>query len=114
VARHRRAPANRSGVATVTHAHADESWQVVTVPGAAARKTYRCPGCNQQIPPGTPHLVVWPTDCADGVEQRRHWHTPCWRRGRTVRRDMRIDPSRWPAAVRTHPNPYICLERRNP
>jgi hypothetical protein len=40
-------------------------------------KAYRCPGCQQLIAPGTPHLVV----VSDGdVEGRRHWHTPCWRR----------------------------------
>lgn len=47
--------------------------------GQAATKAYRCPWCQQEIPPGTPHLVVWP----DGrPEDRRHWHTPCWRRRR--------------------------------
>ena len=30
------------------------------VPGAASTKTYRCPGCDQEIPPGTAHLVAWP------------------------------------------------------
>lgn len=39
-------------------------------------KTYRCPGCNQEIRPGTPHLVV---ASGDDIEGRRHWHTPCWR-----------------------------------
>jgi hypothetical protein len=40
-----------------------------------ARKPYLCPGCNQEITPGTAHLVVVPRDAPD---QRRHWHTPCW------------------------------------
>jgi hypothetical protein len=45
---------------------------------AGARgKTYVCPGCNQEIRPGTPHLVVM---IEGDVEGRRHWHTPCWRR----------------------------------
>lgn len=39
-------------------------------------KTYRCPGCHQEIRPGTPHLVVVEHD---DVEGRRHWHTICWR-----------------------------------
>jgi hypothetical protein len=39
-------------------------------------KTYRCPGCQQEIRPGTPHLVVVPEG---NMEERRHWHTPCWR-----------------------------------
>lgn len=40
-----------------------------------AQKAYRCPGCNQSIPPGTGHVVVIPADAPD---LRRHWHTPCW------------------------------------
>jgi hypothetical protein len=52
------------------------------VPGYAAVKTYRCPWCNQEIPPGRPHVVAWP---AGGPQDRRHWHTACWRRhGRTA------------------------------
>jgi hypothetical protein len=39
-------------------------------------KTYRCPGCQQEIRPGTPHLVV---AAQDDLESRRHWHTSCWR-----------------------------------
>jgi ABC-type tungstate transport system permease subunit len=42
-----------------------------------ARKTYLCPGCNQEIPIGVAHLVVVPRD--DPAE-RRHWHRPCWER----------------------------------
>jgi hypothetical protein len=42
-----------------------------------AAKTYRCPGCDHQIAPGTGHEVVVPLDAPD---LRRHWHTPCWRR----------------------------------
>lgn len=40
-----------------------------------ARKTYLCPGCNQDIRPGVAHLVVVPVDAPD---LRRHWHAPCW------------------------------------
>jgi hypothetical protein len=40
-------------------------------------KTYRCPGCQQEIRPGTPHFVVVERD---DVEGRRHWHSSCWRR----------------------------------
>jgi hypothetical protein len=53
-------------------------WLVRSVPGAAATKTYRCPGCDQEIGPGVPHVVVWP-DGTSGADSRRHWHTPCWR-----------------------------------
>jgi hypothetical protein len=47
----------------------------------AAIKSYRCPGCNQEIAPGVAHLVVVPLSAAD---DRRHWHTSCFER-RTAR-----------------------------
>jgi len=53
-----------------------DGFSVRTV-SAGPGKTYRCPGCQQEIRAGTPHLVVIP---AGRVEDRRHWHTPCWRR----------------------------------
>jgi hypothetical protein len=69
-----------------------ESWPdgdfvVRRVTGAAATKAYRCPGCDHEIRPATPHVVTWP----DGdVDDRRHWHRPCWRnrlrRGPAVQR----------------------------
>jgi hypothetical protein len=40
-----------------------------------ARKTYLCPGCQQEISPGTGHVVVVPVEAAD---LRRHWHGACW------------------------------------
>ena len=27
---------------------------------ARAGKRYRCPGCDQEIPSGVPHVVAWP------------------------------------------------------
>lgn len=57
----------------------DTEWVVRSVSGTAATKAYRCPGCSQEILPGVPHVVAWP---ADGTQERRHWHTGCWRRGR--------------------------------
>ena len=45
-----------------------------------ADKTYICPGCNQEIWPGTGHVVIVPVSDPTG---RRHWHSPCWEnRGR--------------------------------
>ncbi len=48
-------------------------------------KSYTCPGCHRQVPPGTPHVVAWPNESllsADrGPQERRHWHTSCWQRG---------------------------------
>jgi hypothetical protein len=74
----------------------DGEWLVRPVTGAAATKTYRCPGCDQEIRPATPHVVAWPDHSvaeADGpgLSDRRHWHTTCWtarsrRRPRNVRR----------------------------
>jgi len=40
-------------------------------------KRYVCPGCQQIVRPGMPHLVVMP---AEDLQGRRHWHTECWRR----------------------------------
>jgi hypothetical protein len=40
-----------------------------------ATKTYRCPGCNRDIPPGTGHIVAVPPS---DPELRRHWHRGCW------------------------------------
>jgi hypothetical protein len=48
----------------------------------AASKAYRCPGCNQEIAPGTAHLVVVPLQAAD---ERRHWHSACFDRSRKMR-----------------------------
>ena len=44
---------------------------------AGGEKAYRCPGCDHEIRAGVWHLVVVPQ--AD-PEERRHWHTECWRR----------------------------------
>ena len=57
--------------------------------GAGSDKPYRCPGCDQVIPPRTPHVVTWPAyardsdlepwDTESAADWRRHWHTACWR-----------------------------------
>ncbi len=44
-----------------------------------AAKTYTCPGCNRDIPPGLGHIVIVPADAPD---LRRHWHRGCWTRRR--------------------------------
>jgi hypothetical protein len=51
------------------------------VPGYEIRhvvgdKPYRCPGCDHVVRPGLWHLVVVPDGAPD---DRRHWHTECWR-----------------------------------
>jgi hypothetical protein len=60
-------------------AHPDGEWLVRDVTGAGAGKTYRCPGCDQEIRPGVAHVVVWPADERGDLSDRRHWHNGCWR-----------------------------------
>ena len=67
---------------------ADGDWVVRRLTGAASGKTYRCPGCDQEIRRGTPHLVTWPAyprdsdldpwDTESAADRRRHWHASCW------------------------------------
>ncbi|OLF18655.1 hypothetical protein [Actinophytocola xanthii] len=68
----------------------DGDWLVRRVTGTGTTKLYRCPGCDQEIRPGTAHVVVWPADETGGIADRRHWHEACWtargRRGPTSRR----------------------------
>lgn len=60
---------------------------VVRQVSGASGKAYRCPGCDQQVRPATPHVVAWPEGRPD---DRRHWHSACWsardRRGVKVQR----------------------------
>ena len=44
-------------------------------------KTYVCPGCHQEIAAGVSHVVAWREDGIWGVNNRAHWHAPCWQRG---------------------------------
>lgn len=86
----RRPPRRRHGAAPVpldleralggqrSESGPDGEWTVRTV--RAGAKVYLCPGCSQQIPIGTEHVVAWPTDplIGGGPDQRRHWHASCW------------------------------------
>jgi hypothetical protein len=71
----------RLGVEAV-QAWGDREWMVRGVVGGP--KTYRCPGCDQEIAAGVAHVVAWPVDGAGGVagagglDDRRHWHRGCW------------------------------------
>jgi hypothetical protein len=60
-----------------------EEYEVRSVTGSAATKPYRCPGCDQVIRPATPHTVAWPVVApmfaSSGLDERRHWHNPCWK-----------------------------------
>ncbi|WP_067574198.1 ATP/GTP-binding protein [Nocardia acidivorans] len=59
-----------------------ETYMVRAIAGTRATKYYRCPGCDHEIPPGVAHVVAWPAH--GGEEDRRHWHTGCWK-GRHTR-----------------------------
>jgi hypothetical protein len=54
------------------------NWFVRTIPGDPDGKVYRCPGCQQEITAGTPHVVAWLAETGDASD-RRHWHTSCFR-----------------------------------
>ncbi|WP_031082877.1 hypothetical protein [Streptomyces sp. NRRL WC-3549] len=67
----------RYGGGGLTESWRGEEWSVRLLSGAGATgKRYRCPGCDQEIPSGVPHLVAWPE--YGGVDDRRHWHKACW------------------------------------
>ena len=57
---------------------AGEDFQVHDVAPGQATKWYRCPGCDQEIPPGVAHVVAWPSDYGGRADDRRHWHRNCW------------------------------------
>jgi len=58
-------------------------WFVREIPAHRAEKTYRCPECGTDVPPGQAHVVVWSAEHLFGdaaaVAERRHWHQHCWR-----------------------------------
>lgn len=64
----------------------EDGFVVRSVAGSPGR-TYRCPGCDQELRSSAPHVVAWPEGRPD---DRRHWHTACWaardRRGVKVHR----------------------------
>lgn len=68
----------RSASFTRTETAPDGDWLVRSVPGAASDRFYRCPGCDQEIPARTPHVVAWPAGEYGSVDDRRHWHAACW------------------------------------
>jgi hypothetical protein len=68
----------RSAAFTRTESGPDGDWVVRSVPGSSSDRFYRCPGCDQEIPARTPHVVVWPAGEYGSVDERRHWHATCW------------------------------------
>lgn len=84
--RHRRAtgsrPADRrdglgGGALESGPAGDPDRYHVRRIPASRAERGYRCPGCDQVVPPGVAHVVAWP-DRPGGEEERRHWHSGCW------------------------------------
>jgi hypothetical protein len=76
----RREPEPPSSIAGGSGEHVQwrgEDYLVRRIAGANAVKAYRCPGCDHEVQPGVPHVVVWPAEAPDAAD-RRHWHTPCW------------------------------------
>jgi hypothetical protein len=69
----------------------DGAWVIRTIAPANATKPYRCPGCDQEIPPGVGHVVAWRAD-ERSAEDRRHWHRSCWQA--RLRRAPRTQRSR--------------------
>ncbi len=53
----------------------ENGYVVRSVAGTVSPGPYRCPGCDQELAAGTPHVVAWPEG---RPEDRRHWHTVCW------------------------------------
>jgi hypothetical protein len=77
--RRRQRPASGGGApADPVEDWAGAPYAVRAVTGSRSTKAYRCPGCDQEIRPATPHLVAWPVDQPEAGD-RRHWHTACWR-----------------------------------
>ena len=83
--RHEHRPLAAGGLGeTTTERYAGSLWTVRRVSGARATRTYLCPGCQQEVAVGTPHVVAWPAEGVGGLGDRRHGHTGCW-----TRRDAR-------------------------
>lgn len=76
----RNKPKQRKGT---KHARVRKMMDPSAVPDAETRylqpyqatKTYLCPGCLRDIPPGMGHIVAVPPE-DPGL--RRHWHRGCW------------------------------------
>ncbi|HUL85984.1 MAG TPA: hypothetical protein VLX89_10800 [Actinomycetota bacterium] len=77
--KNRRAPLEQGPSASHQPRSAPPPWAIVDgydVRQVTGQKEYRCPGCDHVIRPGSWHLVVVPIGETD---ERRHWHTACWR-----------------------------------
>ncbi|MBO0608456.1 hypothetical protein [Myceligenerans salitolerans] len=86
-AEHRPLDVDRATGGRRSESASDGEWVVQHV--RSSEKTYVCPTCRQDVPPGTAHVVAWRSDAIGGpdagLEQRRHWHSNCWRRRTNLR-----------------------------
>ncbi|MGL5405589.1 MAG: hypothetical protein ACRDAX_02175 [Propionibacteriaceae bacterium] len=85
--KHLQAPRPLSAGHAQSASKQDGRWVVRSIPGAHAAKLYRCPGCGGDIQIGVAHIVAWPQEAhsmfsASPIEERRHWHTGCWKKRR--------------------------------
>lgn len=76
---YRRDEPSRPDPGPARHEHVEGDFRVRHLTGETSTKTYRCPGCEQEIRPGVPHVVAWPLEGHGDESDRRHWHTSCWR-----------------------------------
>ncbi|MGJ9420931.1 hypothetical protein [Aeromicrobium sp. CF3.5] len=76
-------PPARAGSSDHVEVRASGEWNVR--PLAGSQREYTCPGCHRPVRPGVGHVLVWPVQkallSAEAIDERRHWHTDCWRRG---------------------------------
>lgn len=79
----------RDDLSSVSESAPDGDWVVRPVSASGATKTYRCPGCDQEIRVALPHVVAWRVGEEDN---RRHWHRACWEA--RLRRGVRVQRSR--------------------
>lgn len=74
--------ADRARGGRSTTSRRGNEWTVQHV--KSSERTFTCPGCNQVIVVGTPHVVAWVNDSIFGAQaglaDRRHWHGGCWDR----------------------------------
>ncbi|WP_199257166.1 hypothetical protein [Tomitella fengzijianii] len=77
------APLRVDPLARVEPGPGGADFHVRQIPAARAAKRYRCPGCDHEIAPSVAHIVAWPEDAFGGADERRHWHSGCWRSRRT-------------------------------
>jgi hypothetical protein len=78
-----------TGLRPPTGERIENGYVVRALSGSGAGRTYRCPGCDQELDGATAHVVAWPEGRED---DRRHWHSSCW--GARGRRGVKVHRSK--------------------